>query len=301
MRLRSHARVVVDRESSSASLGRSRRRRRLVPGPNKEEEKEEEESSSFRKLPPVLRRAGSSITLSSEFSSDGCDEDYGFYKLDREEQADDHGYFYGDDGDDDEEKEEVPRVNKPRHLSLLQRGTIIDQALQLGIPLMTDFQSNGLPWDGMQCRSVRAGLTGAFFAIPALVVVDAPYEQAWWVVQAVTSVMADYFNIQGLSLWHGVDRIVAQLSLLGLVGRGLFLLQWWAVTVLVVFPVACFVAASAAKDARNLNRWHNCHFLWHIVAPIACTLGVYLTYRCPTDARDSIEPEFLQLACLPNN
>ena len=299
MRLRSHVRVVIDREASSATLRPRRRRPSKVRVPN-EEEAEEEESSSFRNLPPVLRRAGSSTTLSfsSSLEEDEYGLDCGFFKHEEEEQTDDGSYFYDNDGDD--EDKEMPKVNKQRHFSLLQRGTIISQVLQQGIPLMGDFQSNGLPWDGMQCRSTRAGLTGAFFAIPALVVVDAPYEQAWWVLQAVASVMADYFNIHCFSVWHGIDRIVAQVSLLGLVGRGLFLLQWWAVTVLVIFPVSCFVAASAAKDARNLNRWHNFHFLWHIVASIACTLGVYLTYRCPTDARDSMRPEFLQLACLPN-
>ena len=308
MRSRSHERVVIDGEASSTTTLRRRSRRRLLLPGTKEEEEEKEGSSSFRNLLPVLRRAGSSTTLSEfSFSSkerDDCDDDYGIYKHE-EAQTDDGSYFNGsgdeDDDDDEDEEEELPIVNKPRHFALPQNGTIITQVLQQGI-LLADLQSNGLPWVGMQCRSARAGLTGAFFAIPALAVIDAPYEQAWWVLQAVTSVMADYCYIHSLSAWHGIDRIVAQLSLLGLVGRGFFFLHWWAVTLLVITPVSCFMAASAAKGAQNLNKWHNCHFLWHLVAPIACTVGVYLTYRCPSASdRDTIEPEFLKMACLPSN
>ena len=81
-----------------------------------------------------------------------------------------------------------------------------------------NFYWNGLPWDGYQCRSAKAGLTGVFFALPMLFCQQNRYEQAWWILQAITSVLADYFYIHTLSAWHGVDRIVAQLSLLGVSG-----------------------------------------------------------------------------------
>eukprot|EP00526_Cylindrotheca_closterium_P015014 CAMPEP_0113632654 /NCGR_PEP_ID=MMETSP0017_2-20120614/16979_1 /TAXON_ID=2856 /ORGANISM="Cylindrotheca closterium" /LENGTH=274 /DNA_ID=CAMNT_0000543231 /DNA_START=184 /DNA_END=1005 /DNA_ORIENTATION=+ /assembly_acc=CAM_ASM_000147 len=144
-----------------------------------------------------------------------------------------------------------------------------------------NFYWNGLPWDGYQCRSAKAGLTGAFFALPMLFCNQNRYEQAWWVLQATTSVLADYFYIHTRSAWHGIDRIVAQLSLLGLVVRAYFFVKLWAVAMLVSLPVCCFTLATRAKDHNDISRWHWCHCLWHIVAPIGCMIGVYLTYNCP--------------------
>ena len=144
-----------------------------------------------------------------------------------------------------------------------------------------NFYWNGLPWEGYQCRSAKAGLTGAFFALPLFFCNQNRYEQAWWMLQAFTSVLADYFYIHTRSAWHGIDRIVAQLSLLGLVLRGFFFIKFWAVLLLVSLPVSCFSLATQAKDQNDIARWHWCHCLWHIVAPIGCMVGVYLSYNCP--------------------
>lgn len=157
-----------------------------------------------------------------------------------------------------------------------------------------NFYWNGLPWDGYQCRSAKAGLTGVFFALPMLFCQQNRYEQAWWILQAITSVLADYFYIHTLSAWHGVDRIVAQLSLLGLVVRGFFFLKLWAICALVSLPVSCFALATQAKDQGDISRWHWCHCLWHIFAPIGCMVGVYLAYNCPHGTVEYID-EF----CLP--
>jgi hypothetical protein len=161
--------------------------------------------------------------------------------------------------------------------------------------LFTNFNWNGLPWEGIQCRSAKAGLSGVFFAVPILVVQNNRYEQVWWLLQATTSVLADYTYIHTRSTWHGIDRVVAQISVLGLAIRGLFYIQWWAIAMLVTFPVSCFVLAAKAKVECDLQRWHWMHFLWHIMAPLACTLGVYLAYACPQDA---VQHEFLKSTCV---
>lgn len=160
--------------------------------------------------------------------------------------------------------------------------------------LFTNFYWNGLPWEGMQCRSAKAGLSGVFFALPALLVPHMhPYEQAWWFLQATTSVLADYTYVHTRSAWHGIDRVVAQLSLLGMISRAIFHVQLWAVSILVGTAVACFAAATKAKDENNIQKWHWMHFLWHINAPVSTVIGVYLSHACPAQNVH----ELFQLAC----
>eukprot|EP00980_Cylindrotheca_fusiformis_P002209 scaffold504_cov109-Cylindrotheca_fusiformis.AAC.15 len=158
--------------------------------------------------------------------------------------------------------------------------------------LFRDFHWNGLPWEGMQCRSVKAGLTGIFFALPAILTPTMhPLEQCWWILQATTSILADYIYVHTRSAWHGIDRVVAQLSLLGMLMRSIFYVHPIAIVLLVSSAVACFVAASKAKDANDLERWHWMHCLWHINAPLSTVIGVYLSHLCPTgDIQDFLQP-----------
>lgn len=162
--------------------------------------------------------------------------------------------------------------------------------------LFTNFRSNGLPWEGYQCRSAKAGLSGAFFALPMLFCKGNRYEQAWWILQATTSVQADYFYIHTRSAWHGCDRIVAQLSVIGMVIRGMFVLQPWVIPLLLLAPIASFSLATHAKDNDQLERWHWHHLSWHIAAPLSLMIGVYLSYNCPYG---TVEVDPLKGFCLP--
>lgn len=219
---------------------------------------------------PELRRAGSSTISTTESS------------------------FY----DDDDEYDESTILSDTLPELTSAGGVFYRTILTQFEAVYMNFYWNGLPWDGYQCRSAKAGLTGAFFALPMLFCQQNRYEQAWWILQAMTSVMADYFYIHTRSAWHGVDRIVAQLSLLGLVLRAYFFVELWAVALLVALPVSCFTLATRAKDQNEISRWHWCHCLWHIVAPIGCMIGVYLSYNCP---QETVNNDILQSFCLPTS
>ncbi|CAJ1955683.1 unnamed protein product [Cylindrotheca closterium] len=251
--------------SSSTSSSSYRRRRGNKKGStiqfknlNDADDANADDASKRYHQVPELRRAGSSTVSTSESSS---------------------LLYIDDDDDDDYDASTILSDTLPELTSA--GGVFYRTILTQFEAVFMNFYWNGLPWEGYQCRSWKAGLTGAFFCLPMFFCRSNRYEQAWWILQALTSVMADYYYIHTRSAWHGVDRIVAQLSLLGLVARAYFFVRLWSVALLVSLPVSCFTLATRAKDHNDISRWHWCHMLWHIVAPIGCMTGVYLSYNCP--------------------
>ena len=104
---------------------------------------------------------------------------------------------------------------------------------------------------------------------------DSPREQLLWILQAVFSVLADYFYIGQNSVLHGIDR-------------------WWATSMTIysiyrvtnavgpeaglicVPPLLCFAIANRAKRQADLKFWIKAHFMWHLVASLACTYALRL-------------------------
>ena len=161
-----------------------------------------------------------------------------------------------------------------------------------------DFSWNGLPWEGEQCRSIKAGMSGCLFGLTALFCPSNRVEQTWWIIQAITSVLADYVYIDRRSIWHGIDRIWAQSSLLYLVIRGPKYINLVAGILLPSLAISCFILSNRAKMKKDLEQWHWCHFLWHIVAPAMTCLAMYLSYTCPPNES---EAEYFRYFCKHKN
>jgi hypothetical protein len=167
--------------------------------------------------------------------------------------------------------------------------------------IFTEFQHNGLPWEGQQCRSIQAGCSGIFFSGVAWFISNKNNNdnntestdnnnndprilllQMAWALQGIISVLADYVYIPYTSIWHGMDRISATLLLLISCSQVLQSLAWW-MTLIGIGPVACFVQAAHAKQERNLQKWHVWHCAWHLVASSVTMFLMYLLYQyCPS-------------------
>lgn len=147
-----------------------------------------------------------------------------------------------------------------------------------------NFCKNGLPWEGLACRSKRAGLSGILYALPAVVALDSPFDVITWTSQACLSVLADYVYICEDSFWHGVDRYFAIFNLLTIIVRASTGLCWW-IGVLALLPVGCFLGANRAKSRNNLHAWHFWHCLWHVTGgPLACLITFMLHHGAPRSA-----------------
>lgn len=148
--------------------------------------------------------------------------------------------------------------------------------------IFTEFQHNGLPWEGQQCRSIQAGCSGILFSGGALFISnDARILQVAWALQGIFSVLADYVYVPYTSVWHGIDRISATLLLLVTCVQVMQSLAWWMIFI-GIFPVGCFVQAAHAKQEGHLRRWHVWHCAWHIVAGSVVMFLMYLLYQyCP--------------------
>jgi hypothetical protein len=153
--------------------------------------------------------------------------------------------------------------------------------------IVHDFCDNGLPWDGYQCRSLRAGGSGCLFALPWLFA-SSPWEQFAWLIQGFLSVWADYFHIHHASIAHGMDRIFANALVVSMVCRAIrhLHLKWW-IPCLVALPLAFFAGAHRAKKNEDLEAWHWWHLGWHISASSLCCIVIHLMETCGPDEMDS--------------
>jgi hypothetical protein len=221
---------------------------------------EDEASSPTLRSVPFLRRAGSSISLTLSSFSDDSDSAATF---------------------------------SPLFSRLLLLDTISTQIRGI----YHNFFWNGLPWEGLQCRAVKSGLSGIFFCLPALVCRQNRLEQAWWCWQATTSILADYCYINTHSAWHGIDRIIAQSSLLGIVFFGHLQLYWWVIFIHIIPAGSCFMLANGAKQEQNLVKWQWMHFLWHVIGPAVCITGRHLTLSCRNSSGIPENLAFLENAC----
>jgi hypothetical protein len=158
--------------------------------------------------------------------------------------------------------------------------TVLFATLNLLVEGVTaDFCKNGLPWEGHQCRSKMAGLSGILYALPALVSPGHPYDQIMWTTQALVSVLADYCYICQDSFWHGVDRYFAIFNAITVVLR-VYVVLSWKIALLAILPMACFVGANRAKNQKNLDAWHVWHCLWHVSGGPLVGLVVYMLHNC---------------------
>jgi hypothetical protein len=157
--------------------------------------------------------------------------------------------------------------------------TNIVATLNLLVEGMTaDFCKNGLPWEGHECRSKMAGLSGILYALPALAAAGHPYDQIMWTVQAMLSILADYFYICQDSIWHGIDRYFAIFNAITVVLRVSVVLSW-EIILLVIIPMGCFVGANRAKNKRNIDSWHVWHCLWHVSGGSLLGLVIYMLHN----------------------
>ena len=140
--------------------------------------------------------------------------------------------------------------------------------------ILMDASDSGIPWSGLQCRSIIAGGTGIMYALPALVC-PTWWEKSLWFVQAICSVVADYFEIHHKSYWHGIDRCVAtMMTIRAIVICATILRPWIALIALV--PLSFYVGSSRAKKSKNLEAWKRSHCGWHVSG----SLLVLLTSSC---------------------
>ncbi len=160
-----------------------------------------------------------------------------------------------------------------------KQSSILSTVIFLFHGITADFCHNGLPWQGPECRSEWAGLSGVLYALPALVSSGHPYDQIMWPMQACFSILADYFYICDNSFWHGVDRYFAIFNVVAITVRACLHLRGH-VALLVILPVSCYIAANRAKNRKDLRSWHLWHCLWHVLGgPLAC-LVMFMIHNC---------------------
>ena len=220
---------------------------------------------------PQLRRSGSST---AEFSLSD-DNDGSSTTEDREEFEDEHT---DDLRHSQEESHKSLSEEEPNFSTIFQHPLIPGFISHQVKGIIHDFCDNGLPWDGYQCRSLRAGGSGCLFALPCLFA-SHPLEQLAWLIQGFLSVWADYFHIHHASVAHGIDRIFANTLVVAMVWRAGRRLQWWT-PALVVIPLAFFAGAHRAKKHENLEAWHWFHLGWHISASSLCCIIIHLMETC---------------------
>jgi hypothetical protein len=225
---------------------------------------------------PLLRRAGSSTLSSTSLSS------------------------YDDDNanSDDERTDLLNNNDWKRPVVLSSDGSSIlfipedqRQIIDKNVILKTichqlrgmsdDFQKSGLPWDGIQCRSTWAGLSGIVYCLPIFVCHNHRMEQTAWVLQAFLSIMADYVHIHHESYWHGIDRFYATYNVLSTIIRASFGLHYTIICTSII-PISCFVLANQAKNQQDLHSWQYYHGWWHLSGSVIVAYVVYLLYTCPS-------------------
>jgi hypothetical protein len=165
-----------------------------------------------------------------------------------------------------------PRSQKAGEESTID--SVINTLANQGRQLTLGFSDSNLPWKGSQAQSVWSGCSGVFYLLPCLYL-DTTLERWLWSLQALFSVLADYFCAGFSSPMHGIDR-------------------WWATTMTIysiftvikdigpmagfiaVPPLLCFVIANRAKRMKQLNFWIASHFMWHLVGGLACAYAMKL-------------------------
>jgi len=168
--------------------------------------------------------------------------------------------------------------------ALCNNKTLCDVIITTYINGFQNFQSNNMPWEGVEnCRSIMAGCSGILYALPAFVCPrSAVFEKSIWISQAICSIMADYVHIHENSCWHGVDRILAASNFIYLLYRGIGKFHWFWVLVWSLLPASCFIGGTIAKDNGNVQAWHYYICGWHVTGGLIVTLVVYLLHNCPT-------------------
>ena len=237
---------------------------------------------------PLLRRAGSS-TLSSTSLSSYDDDDY--------DNPDDDKTDILINSDDDLKRPLEGVSSDDRLSSILLLSEDQQQLDENNVILKTiyhqlkgmsdDFQKSGLPWDGTQCRSTWAGLSGILYCLPIFFCYNHRMEQIAWIIQAFLSIMADYLHIHHESYWHGIDRFYATYNVLSTIVRASYGLHYTIICTSII-PISCFVLANQAKNQQNLQSWQYYHGWWHLSGSIIVAYVVYLLYTCPAMMMTSI-------------
>jgi hypothetical protein len=142
-----------------------------------------------------------------------------------------------------------------------------------------EFKKSGLPWEGHECRSMMAGLSGVLYCLPALFCKSHSIEQYVWLTQALLSVMADYVYVDKDSWVHGIDRFVATTNA--------FAVLIWAasglkvnIMIIGIIPISTFILANRSKQQRSLQSWIYYHFLWHLTGSIGVAFVFHLLHNC---------------------
>ena len=163
--------------------------------------------------------------------------------------------------------------------SISDKQNIYKTMAEQALGLTNEFNQNGLPWSGEQCRSIMAGGSGVLYCIPALFCKDNRIEQSLWITQAILSILADYVYIDQDSWFHGIDRIFATSNTVAVILRATFQLQA-IILITGIVPIGSFILANRSKQQLNLQDWKYYHFLWHLTSSLKVAFVVYLLYNC---------------------
>jgi len=146
--------------------------------------------------------------------------------------------------------------------------------------LFEEFTHPGIPWEGIQCRSWRAGGTGCLMALPAFFAPSPDRE--FWILQGFLSVWADYFEIHHRSIVHGLDRSFATCMLIRVLVLCAMTLRPLPVLVAAVVPLACYSRSASSKVLRNINGWKCWHGWWHVTGSLLVSGAWSAMVKCST-------------------
>jgi hypothetical protein len=188
-------------------------------------------------------------------------------------------------------KTSLPTTTVPESPQYLSRNVISKTINHQFHGMTKNFTKSGLPWHGTECRSLFAGGSGILYCLPALFCHNNRSEQLMWIVQAISSILADYVYVSHDSMFHGMDRFYATFNTAATLWRAAHnyhggIQQVLLLLVTSVLPLSCFVLANRAKSQRNLLDWQWYHGWWHITGSTAVAFTVYVLYHSHNDEED---------------
>ena len=135
--------------------------------------------------------------------------------------------------------------------------------------LFRDYCNTNIPWKENR-QSILAGYSGIFYLLPCFYIQPSFLNYTPWIIQAIISIMANYYYINTPGYIHGIDRWVATLMTIGMMYYTFYKMGLNGI-VIVVPPLALYTTANQKKKENDYDSWVIYHFLWHLVCPIFST------------------------------
>lgn len=137
--------------------------------------------------------------------------------------------------------------------------------------LFKEYCNTNIPWKENR-QSILAGYSGMFYLCPCFYIQSSFFYYIPWIIQAIVSVMADYYYINTPGYIHGIDRWVATLMTIGMMYYTFYKMSLNGI-IIIVPPLLLYTIANQKKKEHDYDSWVIYHFLWHLVCVL---LSIYV-------------------------